>query len=500
MLSLPAPRWFWLLAVGALLYQLPFVLLGEQRDAGELLVAAQQLLRGQLVYTSGYMPKTPGVPYLLAGVFILCGPHLLAARAAVVVANLVGAWAVVALTSTLGWRGRTAFLAGILYLFAAPQHEGAQILTEPFLVPFAVLAPLLLLLSLQTRRLGWAILAGAGVAAALWMKQVGILVLFPLLLLLGIIFLRTPQRRWWITLLTFVFLGSCALTVSVLVRTAVGPQNREAFWNCVVLGLLTRKQPSLLESSPLSGVGANPGLWVPALLLVGIAIVRRPKTEEGGNGPFWLLGGLMLFSLLPVAHRSYPHYYLPALPFAAILSAVFWDATARHLVPRHRGLFVPILLAGLIMPVFRLWQVEEDLRRGATVFADLRVGQELRQRIDSRPVLVLGYDPQYYFLLRAAPPTPHLYLLEENLRLSDPTYPGDLDHLFQKCLDEIAGQHNYDFILTFSGNHGIWGWWPEDRQDEWQVVARFPVWLYETYHYENDELCLRRRKSARPDP
>jgi 4-amino-4-deoxy-L-arabinose transferase-like glycosyltransferase len=492
MATLPVPRWFWLLALGAFLYQLPFVLLGEQRDAGELLIAAQQLLRGQPVYSSGYMPKTPGVPYLLAGAFVLFGPHLLVARAAVVAANLLGAWLVGCLARAQGWGGRTAFLAGVLYLFAAPQQEGAQILTEPFLVPLAVLAAFALLRCLQTRRLAWAVLGGAAVAGAIWIKQVGVLVLPPLGILLAVVFLRDGGRRGWIVLAAVVFLVSCIATLGVLVWTAVRPDNREAFWNCVVVGLLTRTQGGLLEIAPLAGVGANPGIWVPALLLATLVLVRRPA-EPGGNGPFWLTGGLMLFSLLPVIHRNFPHYYLPALPFAAILAAVFWDATGRRL-EQHRALFALLLLGGLVLPIYRLWQAAEQLRQGATVFRDLQVGRELRELIGDRRVFVLGYDPQYYFLLHAAPPTPHLYLYEENLRLADPRSPDDWGQLIRSALADVAQNRNIDYILLFGGDYDAWRYWPDEQRDAWTVCASFPIWLYETHSYVRVELRVLRRR------
>src|SRR5947209_20628314 len=96
----------------AVVQHIPFSLLGEQRDSGELLLNARDIVQGGLPYTSSYSVKTPGAPYIMAGCMALFGESLLAQRVLVFLVNVLGAWGTACLCRVLGWRGRTAFLAG----------------------------------------------------------------------------------------------------------------------------------------------------------------------------------------------------------------------------------------------------------------------------------------------------------------------------------------------------------------------------------------------------
>jgi hypothetical protein len=204
----------------------------------------------------------------------------------------------------------------------------------------------------------------------------------------------------------------------------------------------------------------------------------------------------MLFALVPVLHRQFPHYYLPALPFAALLAAVFWDSVARRL---WRGwlrlVFAGLALAGLAWPILWLWEAGADLARGATVFDNLRAGHELRALLGGRPVLILGVEPEYYFLCGADPPTPHLYLYDENLRLEEPgSTLGDLA-LLKKKVSELAARRDYRVLVRFD----YWDWWPEEDEENWEQIGSTRVWMYDTRCYNPVEVrvLVRRDDAAR---
>src|SRR5262249_9599857 len=81
--------WAYLLLLAAVVHSLPFAFLAEQRDAGELLLTAQQLLDGQLPYTRAYITKTPGAAYVIAGFMAVAGQNLLGIRFLILAANVV---------------------------------------------------------------------------------------------------------------------------------------------------------------------------------------------------------------------------------------------------------------------------------------------------------------------------------------------------------------------------------------------------------------------------
>jgi 4-amino-4-deoxy-L-arabinose transferase-like glycosyltransferase len=483
--------WACVLLLVALAHYLPFLFLGEQRDAGELLVTAEQLRDGRLPYTGAYITKTPGVAYLIAGVLAVTGENLLAIRLLVLLANLACAAGTAWLCVLLGWGGRTALGAAFLYLVAAPYTEGAQILTEPFLAPCAVFAAAACVCGLATRRLAWVVLSGALCAAAVWAKQVGVLVLPPLLLALAVSRRAGPAR--WRLLAALGCLAGFAVVLGLLVATAVRPANWEAFINCTFFGLFRRPGPAF---DPEMGLVVRtrslfdfPAVWLPALLTVAVAawLALWPARRHPA---VLFLGALMLASLIPTWHRQFPHYYLPALPFAAALAAAFWGAVFRHARAAQartvRLVAGAALLVLLAFPLRGFWLVIQDLRKGATVFTDLRLAEEVRAVTGGAPTLILPADAHLYFLCRTPPPTPHLFFFEESVRLM---VPGNDPELLRRVLVEIQRDPQVRYVLLCE-RWPVWDRLPPAEKARWKLVARLPAWRYGTRNYDPTALLI----------
>jgi 4-amino-4-deoxy-L-arabinose transferase-like glycosyltransferase len=494
---------FALLFVLALGQHVLYSLLAEQRDAGELLLTARDLLAGRLAYEHSYITKPPGAAYLIAAALAVSGQSLLAVRALVLVTNLLSALGVGLLCRSLGWAARTALLASLLFLFAAPQFEGAQVLTEPFLDACAVFGLWAFVEGRRRRSLPWLALAGALCGAAAWMKQVGVVVLAPPVLAAAVAFVRQRQDRRWLALAVIVLFAGWAGALGALAALAVRPANLEPFWRCVVVGPLTRPSDVWgdLHLRLLRRLRELPGVWLPAFLLAALAPVRLLTRRGAANteGATFFLTAAVLFSLLPVLHRPYPHYFLPALPFAAILAAVWWQAAAaRLLVPRRplpAAAFALLLGLALYPAGAALAGTLRDLEAGATVFDDFRAGAELRAATEGRPALIVPAEAQFYFLSDIDPVSPHLFFAEESLRLMSPRPGLSREELVRTILLDILHDRRVAYVLLF----GYWDDWerlPPEERSAWLLQTEVDAWTYDTRQYTLTRVRVLRRQSA----
>lgn len=504
----PVPWWLHAALAIALVQHLGFSLLTMQRDAGDLLVTAQEILRGHLPYTTVYNVRTPGVSYLLAGFLWLFGESVLGIRALVLLANVCGAAAVGWLATLLGWPGRTAYAAGVLYLLAVPHYEGSQILTEPFVACLATLALCALLQGLRSRRLGWMAWAGVLCASAAWAKQVGIVVLPVAFLAISYEIRRHRRAMRWMSKASLTLLLGFFAGLGVLAAPAIRQENFFLFYRCAVESLLERPQQDLLPV--LRGLNERLNefvvLWWPAIALVFLEVVRlfRPGSRRSSSPSILLLGGLLLISLLPATHRQLPHYFLPAIPFAAILTAVIVDAAARRWVAiesrRLRlvilGLLVAVVLpAVLFSPLRRVVGSARSLWAGATVFEDMRVARRLREITEGQPALVFPDQAHYYFFLDTSPVTPHLYFYEDSIRtmILDERHrkPNFLrDHLVETLRDA-----RLRYVIA-TGYRERWAELPATERARWSQVTRIDTWGYDTRRYHPLRVFVLRRNGS----
>lgn len=194
-------------------------------------------------------------------------------------------------------------------------------------MPEAALAPAVALALLAATRLaerpsaGGAVLLGLLVGMGLLVKQTWLLVApWPLLLALG-----RPRREW-----ALVALGALALA---------GPWYLGQLEEQAAYGLASAAssaRPELLGTLAYHPLVLAWAGWGPALslgLLVALpAVLRRPLRREVLVGLAWLLGGLLVLTLLP---KKYPRLLVHLAPAGALLFGLGMarlPATARRLL------------------------------------------------------------------------------------------------------------------------------------------------------------------------
>ncbi|HKV86041.1 MAG TPA: hypothetical protein VJN88_15925 [Ktedonobacterales bacterium] len=445
-----SPRaWLLILVAGLLLaLNLMDVVVPMDRDEGAFLAIAQEILRGHVPYRDVFDQKSPGIYYLLAGMLALthaAGPitQLYIARLLTVVANVLTAAGVLALGRAWG-RPRVGLLAAALWLFVAPVYGGAQLFTEPFAVPFTVWALAVVALE-QSRRSAFS--AGVLLAVGTLFKQTAVLALPGILLMLTAHELRLAatadvSRALWrrslgaarvcLPAAAMLLVGLLAPWALVGVAFALAGALRPLIDQVLLSNLLRYPPDPGADRYPLmiTSLIESPLLWLAPICVVGAVLYRRIFARKKSAPTFGNLGAAVALtgalSLLPLVSHAYLHYWVSALPWAALLTAyglsaalARWRHAARGDVRRRSArtvgsAFMLAAVAGtcaisLVLPL--LTAVALPHKR-ASLMRQVHASRQIAHYTSAHDrLLVLPAQPEYYFLTGRAPATPYVYLL-----------------------------------------------------------------------------------------
>jgi Dolichyl-phosphate-mannose-protein mannosyltransferase len=202
-------------------------------------------------------------------------------------------------TAVLVWRvglhlydRRAARAAGLLYAVNPVVLVSAVRVDQEIVITVLSMAGLVLLLTKCSRRT--AVLAGACLAVACWVK-------YPAIVFLPIYLLAAPRR---IPATVFGFLGAGAALFFPFLGEA-----RQFFYDTVTWQFVHRYHTPLFTRLQVTAI-----FW---LAISPFAIVRM----FGRRRPLWLLLGFATGGVFVVTSSAYPHYFVPVAPYAALLGA-----------------------------------------------------------------------------------------------------------------------------------------------------------------------------------
>lgn len=228
-------------------------------------------------------------------------------------------------TAVLVWRigsllygRREGLVAGLVYGTSPIAILGAVRIGQDPLITALGVAGLLLLLSLRSSVGG--VLAGVCLGLAIWFK-------YPALIFLPVYLLIAPRRAPLIV---------AAIVATDAVAFAPYIHNMHALYNQSVGWQVVRTSAPLVQR-------------VPAVLVFWLLL--NPWAAEAAirvRTPRWVLVGFASGGLFVLASQVYYHYFIPVVPFAALLAAPWLARTIRRSGRR-------VLLTG--MTVLALWSV-----------------------------------------------------------------------------------------------------------------------------------------------
>ena len=415
-----------LLCLLPVLLYLPSLNAPFERDESVYATIARGLLEGDVPYRDLFDNKPPLVFGWYALSFVVFGENDVAPR---LVAALLLSLTTLALfaEARLLFSRRVAYIAaGAFALSTGLPFVALHANTEAYMLLPLVASLLAFTLGMKSGRLGWFLAAGALAALSVMTKQVAVWNLAALALI-------AVAWRWRSSepaagrAAPFVFLAAGSAGVMALVATpffAAGALGDMAYANVSYNGLYIAaltfgdRALNLAQGGAFVFAIAAPLLGAASLGLVKVLLKSKRDVD-------YLLIAWAVASIAGVAMagRFYPHYFLHALPAAALLAALliceYLPGPGRRRVPRAALVAVSALtvVAAATNGALYLapWRSEEQV--APTVFYQMQRAEEselLGAYIAARTspddtIFNLGRESQIYFYADRRPAARHFY-------------------------------------------------------------------------------------------
>jgi hypothetical protein len=290
---------------------------------------------------------------------------------------------------------RTALLAGLIYAASPiPLLAAARVGQDSIITALGLLG---LLALLSKRSASGAVVAGVCLGAAFWFK-------YPAVLFLPVYALAAPRR-------IPVVLGSALVAVAALFApfaahlSALGHES--IGWQAFGRGRedLLHRAAAVVAFMLL----LNP-LTLPALVAWGKSIRQRLRpadsrltTDRSAPAPLWMVAGFVAGVFFVFSAQVYYHYFVPMVPFAALLSAPLLSRRLGGIQPAGRYV-ARVAIAGSTA-LFGLWAAAVNLGVTRDGLAELSLGSirpavQLVERSTERNQPVLTDQFEYAYLAR----------------------------------------------------------------------------------------------------
>ena len=429
------PRWLVVMVLmlilgGAGFVRVRLIDLPLERDEGEYAYAGQLMLQGVPPYKLAYNMKLPGTYAAYALIMAAFGQTIRGIHIGLILVNSI----TILLLYFLGRRlfGQICGLvaaACFALLTLSNSVLGLAAHATHFVVLFAVAGTLLLLRSVESRRLITFFWCGLLFGLAFVMKQPGVFfALFAGLFLLWNETRRHPAVRINSIQRLAVFCASALLpfVLTILILAVAGVFNRFWFWT------FSYARDYVANLSPWSGWGmfkntawrilaAAPGIWLLAALSIPVAFSSRNKRS---SVLFLFAFSAASFATICPGFYFREHYFITLIPAIAVFTGAGLQILCENIVSRNQSGFWLVLpavafLAACSESVYKhrvlFWRLSpNDAARavyGENPFPEaVEIARYIREH--SPPgsrVAVLGSEPEIYFYSHRHSATGYIY-------------------------------------------------------------------------------------------
>lgn len=387
----------------ALSLHLLFLKSPVDRDEGFYMTAGRLIAGGKVLYRDIFDFKPPAMHYTAALLYKVAGNSFIGFRLLIICVNLVSA-VMVYETAKFLWNGKTGVLAAFLFTVGLPVYEGMHFLSEQFVVLFGGAGLLFYLKSIESGRASQSIYCGLLLGVSVMYKQVGVFILF--WILLDGFFIR-KNRNAATTILVSSMIPAAVFLAYFSHLGVLG----ESAGSVLSIAARYRQNPlgEVVEYSYKNFMG-YPLLW--ALSATSFVVLLR----GGARSRDWVINILFTLSLIPVVFKQFPHYYFPALYLGSMLAGktMLKLVETRNLSNNDKTAFYAAITAIAILIIPTLFYVTVQyhyLSKYGMLDKFLEASEYIKENtLPSEKILVAATEPQIYFLSERDPPTRYLHL------------------------------------------------------------------------------------------
>jgi 4-amino-4-deoxy-L-arabinose transferase-like glycosyltransferase len=402
-----------------------------ERDEGEYAYAGQLMLQGIPPYSLVYNMKFPGIYEAYALIFAIFGQTHTAIHLGLLIINAVTILLVFLLTRFLIDSFAGVFAAAAFAVLSVTKSvQGLFANAEHFVLLFALVGILLLLLALDRKSLVLLLVASVLLGTGFLMKQHGIaFIIFAGLYLLFSQLRRKPfeLKSFLVRVALFAVGVLLPFGITCFILWRVGVFEKFWFWTFVYAReyVSIKSIPVGLQKLKLTityVIRSAVMIWI----LTGIGLVTLfLKKNIRSQIPF--IVGFLVFSFLATCPGLYfrPHYFVLLLPAIALLSGVglfgIREAIGRQEVTFRKDLIAALL--GLVIIFHSLflqrdYLLAEDVNKvsrmtyGMNPFPEsLKIAEFIKANSSSEDTIaILGSEPQIFFYADRRSATSYVYV------------------------------------------------------------------------------------------
>ncbi|MBK5276299.1 MAG: glycosyltransferase family 39 protein [Desulfuromonadales bacterium] len=397
-----------------------------ERDEGEFAYMGQLLLNGTSPYLHAYTMKLPGVSAVYALFMLLFGHTSTALHLGLLLVNTGAAFLIFLLAKRLLDTSAALYSCSAYLLLSLSQSVyGLFAHATHFVVLFALGGFLLLLRSIDERRIALLFPAGLCFGLAVTMKQHAMpLVLFAILFWLWRCRMdstsNTGQRSSG-TGIVLLAVGACVPYLLILLHSwSTGTLSTFWFWTVrYAREYVSSQTPATGLANLSTSLGIMLQVQWPFLLLAAIGAGMLLKQKKADKSTIFI-SGLLLFSFLAISLGLIfrRHYFILLLPALSLLVGIMTRTASGW---RLRVPVAPLLIAAAA--VFGIYQEQlfyfqlSPLQASRASYDEnpfpeaLQIAEYIKKHTspDDR-IAVLGSEPEIYFYAGRLSATGHIYM------------------------------------------------------------------------------------------
>jgi hypothetical protein len=402
-----------------------------ERDEGEFAYMGQLLLQGIPPFTHAYTMKLPGASIMYAMIMFLFGQTTAAIHVGLLIVNGICIYLVYLLTYRLFDRNAAwVSCASYAVLSLSNSVNGVFAHATHFVVLFALAGFLLLLRSIEDRRISLMFISGICFGLAITMKQhAALLFIFAVVYLLwGILKNSAEDRKYsWQGVAIFLFGTIIPYALIVLLIVTLGDFTNFWFWTVQYAREYTSISSITKGFDNFKIVFGNivkfqMTLW----LIAGSGCVFLCISKRGCSDRFFVVG-FIVFSFFSICPGLYfrGHYFVMLLPAVAIMIGAGISSIGLFLSSSKAARVAPFITTSLFVAAITscLYHEQDNFftftprevsraAYGSSPFPEALQIADYIKRHSSRAdkILVLGSEPEIFFYADRLSATGHIYM------------------------------------------------------------------------------------------
>jgi hypothetical protein len=414
-----------------------------ERDEGEFAYVGQLILKGIPPYTEAANMKLPGTYYVYAAMMCLFGESTQGIHLGLVLINLVSSFFLFLIiknkfNTIAAIYGTCSFLLLTLncYTLSFAAHA------TNFVILFALMAIYTFLNSNYNNRLLF--LSGILSGLTFMMKQPGILLCLPLIVLLNIELIR-ERKQIFISVLnkniTFIFGILTPFILFALYIKSLNAFDTFWFWTFQYALQYANQVPlssafEIFKKQYIDIVGGYFLFWIASFM--GLIWIIKTQTVKLPVKYFVTSFFVLSFMAVCVSFQFRPHYFILWLPIVCILCGLFFSYIHNKLSESVREIALPLCLILFFVPVIFLQRgylfnedvniLSHEIYSLAPFPESVQIADYIKNNTSEYDyIYVFGSEPQIYFLSERKAATSQMYL-----------YPLTEIHFYSRIMQEQA--------------------------------------------------------------